>query len=240
MTLLAHKPESPPIDLKTADPDDLRQYAIELAGRPVPGVRMSADEFEAWAIDHADAEWVNRRIYLMSPANVPHNTVQNWLAHLFDDFRGKERVIVTTDVMLRLASDDALRVPDIAVIRQRNEGRVKSTHIDGPPDLVVEIVSPDSQDRDRREKFHEYQAGGVPEYWIVDPVSKRLDAFRLNEGVYELYPPVEDRVEAAALPGLYVRLSWLFGETLPKVRDCLAEIEGAMQKPAQPESSASA
>ena len=137
-------------------------------------------------------------------------------------------VTLATDVLIRLPGFTSRRVPDLLLVRQENAARLKPTYIDGPPDLVVEIVSPDSQDRDRREKFAEYQAGGVPEYWIVDPLSRRLDAFRLIEGAYELVPPVDDQVAPAALPGLYVRPSWLFGEKLPKVRDCLAEIEATV------------
>jgi Uma2 family endonuclease len=240
MTLLTDKPASPPLDLTTADPDELRQYAIELAGRPVPGVRMTADEFEAWAIDHADAEWVNGRIILMSPANDFHEERDEWLGRVMGDWiEQHESGTLRRNMTVRL-SGAIRRVPDILFISSANRHIIKPTCIDGPPDLVIEIISPDSQDHDRREKFQEYQAGGVPEYWIVDPLSKRLDAFRLKEDSYELFPPVEDRIEAAALPGLYVRPSWLFGEKLPKVRDCLTEIEGAMQKPAQPDQAGSA
>lgn len=47
--------------------------------------------------------------------------------------------------------------------------RLKETYLDGPADLVVGIVSPDSVGRDRGEKFYEYAQGGVPEYWLIDP-----------------------------------------------------------------------
>lgn len=241
MTLLTEKPEVSKLDLMTADPDALREYAVELAGRPVPGVRMSAEAFEAWAIDHADAEWVDGRIILMAPANLEHDDLQAWLIaifHLWVEARDVGKM--QHDAIVRLPGRLPRRVPDLLFVSTANGGRLKPTYIDGPPDLVIEIVSPDSQDRDRREKFQEYQAGGVPEYWIVDPISKRLDAFRMKEGAYELHPPVADHVEATALPGFYVRPSWLFGETLPKVRDCLAEIEAAVQKPAQPQPPASA
>lgn len=46
---------------------------------------------------------------------------------------------------------------------------MKETYLDGPADLVVGIVSPDSVGRDRGEKFYEYAQGGVPEYWLIDP-----------------------------------------------------------------------
>ena len=45
--------------------------------------------------------------------------------------------------------------------------RVHRTYLDGPADLVVEIVSPESAGRDRGEKYYEYEAAGIPEYWLL-------------------------------------------------------------------------
>ncbi|MGB7414065.1 MAG: Uma2 family endonuclease [Thermosynechococcaceae cyanobacterium] len=54
-----------------------------------------------------------------------------------------------------------------------------------PPLLVVEVVSPESVKRDYRYKRSEYAALGVPEYWIVDPLTSKVSVLQLNEGLYD-------------------------------------------------------
>ena len=51
----------------------------------------------------------------------------------------------------------------------------------GPPDLVVEILSPSNARYDRTAKFTEYGKFGIPEYWIADPEKKTLEVY-VNEG----------------------------------------------------------
>jgi Uma2 family endonuclease len=59
-------------------------------------------------------------------------------------------------------------------------------YVDGPADLVIEVVSPESRVRDRREKFREYQVAGVAEYWLIDPMQKTGEVYALSpSGVYE-------------------------------------------------------
>lgn len=53
------------------------------------------------------------------------------------------------------------------------------------PLLVVEVVSPDSIERDYRYKRSEYAALEIPEYWIVDPLENKVTVLVLDEGLYE-------------------------------------------------------
>ncbi len=60
-----------------------------------------------------------------------------------------------------------------------------SAVFESPPLLIVEVVSPDSIKRDYRYKRSEYAAVEVPEYWIVDPLKKKISVLWLEEGFYE-------------------------------------------------------
>ncbi|MEZ5301901.1 MAG: Uma2 family endonuclease [Verrucomicrobiales bacterium] len=73
------------------------------------------------------------------------------------------------------------REPDIIFVASENLGRIKNAFLDGPADLAVEVISPESQGRDRGDKFYEYQAGGVREYWIIDPERQVAEFYRLND-----------------------------------------------------------
>jgi len=55
------------------------------------------------------------------------------------------------------------RSPDIIFIAKQHLSNLRETYLEGPPDLIVEIVSWESQSRDRRDKYLEYQAAGVRE-----------------------------------------------------------------------------
>ncbi|HIE30079.1 TPA: Uma2 family endonuclease [Candidatus Poribacteria bacterium] len=55
-----------------------------------------------------------------------------------------------------------------------------NTYLDGPGDLVIEIISKESIDRARGRKFVEYEAGGVQEYWLIDPLRSQAEFYRLG------------------------------------------------------------
>jgi Uma2 family endonuclease len=76
--------------------------------------------------------------------------------------------------------------PDLVYVSRERLHIVGKKGIEGAPDLVVEILSPSTRGRDRGVKLRRYAAAGVPHYWIVDPRSRALEAYRLVERGYEL------------------------------------------------------
>ncbi|RME45672.1 MAG: Uma2 family endonuclease, partial [Caldilineae bacterium] len=84
------------------------------------------------------------------------------------------------------------------------------------------IVSPESVARDWREKYLEYEAAGVREYWVVDPMAERVEAYALSdEQRYTLLPEKEGRIESRLLPGFFLQPAWLWQETLPNPLEIL-------------------
>jgi hypothetical protein len=75
-------------------------------------------------------------------------------------------------------------VPDILVVLKARLLLLRPTFLDGAPDVAFEIVSPDSVVRDWREKYEEYQAAGVREYWVIDPTTRRIEAYALRGKKY--------------------------------------------------------
>ncbi len=120
------------------------------------------------------------------------------------------------DVKLSADADDAAPTvvqPDITVTSDRK--KLTEQGMTGPPDLVVEIVSPDSGLIDRRRKFDLYERFGVKEYWIVDQDEMVVEVYRLeSEGKYlraGAFGP-DDTLAAEAVPGLSVSLAEVFAE----------------------------
>jgi Uma2 family endonuclease len=90
----------------------------------------------------------------------------------------------------------------------------------------MEVVSSDSEDRDRRDKYADYESSGVREYWIVDPLAKRVDVFSLGRSkkYAVIVPDDHGRIQSKVLKGLFVRAEWLWRRPLPKLAGILKEL----------------
>jgi Uma2 family endonuclease len=76
-------------------------------------------------------------------------------------------------------------VPDIGYLCPERAKLVTSKCVQGAPDLAVEMVSYDSIERDYELKREMYEAAGVAEYWIIDPIETRAEFLVLRGGRYE-------------------------------------------------------
>jgi Uma2 family endonuclease len=118
------------------------------------------------------------------------------------------------------------REPDLMFVATEHLAALRGTFLEGPADLVVEIVSPESAGRDRGEKFYEYEAAGIPEYWLLDPQTRRAEFYQLGPaGQYQLIAPDSQGIyRSAVLPGLWLQVDWLWQQPLPRVLDVLKEL----------------
>ena len=100
-------------------------------------------------------------------------------------------------------------------------GRVKRLNLEGPADLVIEIISPGSRATDRGDKFYEYEQGGVPEYWLLDPERRQAEFYlRGEDGIYRLVPLGSDGIyRSKVLAGLWLKVGWLWQPLPPPVMD---------------------
>ena len=78
----------------------------------------------------------------------------------------------------------------------------------------------------RRDKYLEYEAAGVSEYWIADPPSHTLEAYGLVDGRYTLIQDSAGCIASTVVPGWSVRPAWLWAEPRTRVLDALAELIG--------------
>ncbi len=112
--------------------------------------------------------------------------------------------VMTAPVDVRLSSFDVVQ-PDLLVIRRERLSMVGDIAIDGAPDLVVEILSPGTRDRDLGVKRELYARSGVREYWLVDPAARTIVLLTLRDGRYEaITPGAAGTFHSALLPGLAV------------------------------------
>jgi Uma2 family endonuclease len=102
--------------------------------------------------------------------------------------------------------------PDIVFIGRARANIIKEAEIQGAPDLVVEILSPGTEVRDRGYKQHLYGRYGVREYWIVDPESETVEVYRMTQATFDLAArcTVDDALTTPLFPGLSIDLEEVF------------------------------
>lgn len=193
-----------------------------------PTGRVSEEEFLAWCADDVRAEWVDGRIIVMSPASKVHARLARFLTSVLGDFVDERELgeVLATEYQARL-NPAIRRTPDVLFVSEASSQRLLPQHLEGPPDLAMEIVSPESIDRDWHQKYSEYQAAGVREYWIIDPMQRRVEAHTLSPS--EHYQPIaleDGRLLSSVVPGFYLRPEWLWRARPPKVSTVLKELLG--------------
>jgi len=220
-------PTLPPLPAGSPEETALRRRLLDVLLSPAEPPRMSYEEFLRWADEDALAEWVDGEVIMMSPASNRHQDIAGFLESVLRAFVETRRLGVVRGAPFQMKLEHSGREPDLLFVANEHLDRLKATYLDGPADLVVEIVSPESVGRDRGEKFYEYAQGGVPEYWLIDPQMERMECYRLDGRYYQMaFGGQEGRCNARALPGFWLRAEWLWREPLPHPLRVLGEIAG--------------
>jgi Uma2 family endonuclease len=138
--------------------------------------------------------------------------------------------VITASYAMQALPGGNGREPDVMFIATAHVARMGTTHLEGPADLVVEVISDDSVARDRDDKFTEYEEAGVREYLIIDPRPNRhrADFYGLSErGRYQPVPIADDnRYRSSVLPGFWLDVDWLWQDD-PNEVAALGAITGA-------------
>lgn len=172
------------------------------------------------------ADLIDGVIYMASPESTDSNRLEVWLLRLISDFVDERELgeVFVSRVAFRLDKPQGPE-PDIAFVRTDRLHLVEHGFVNGPPDLAIEIVSPDSIERDYVAKREQYRKAGVAEYWIIDEMEERVTLLRrTTTGAYREMKPRKGVLHSRVLPGFWLRTEWLWQEPRPKKTSVLAEI----------------
>lgn len=196
--------------------------------KPLPSGPISFEEFLDWCDEDTRAEWVKGRVVLLSPASGPHQRIGSFLEvllHLYVQRHGLGE-IWRAPFRMKLASVPSAREPDLLFLADRRSMFVERTYVDGPADLAIEIISPESVERDRVEKFHEYEAVGIREYWLIDPERQKAEFYSLGKKGRSTLIPVggDEKFHSTVISGFSLRVEWLWQTPLLRTEDVLREL----------------
>lgn len=186
---------------------------------PTAPPRMTYEEF----LSHPDvavrAEWVDGEVIELSPTSNVDQDLADFLTALLRHFaEGRVGGIVrSTAFNMKTGPSLPGRQPDVLYVAPEHGDRLRESHLAGPADLAVEIVSPDSEARDRVQKLQEYEAGGVREYWVIDPRRRQADFYHLGSDARYRPIAVDDQgvFRSVVLSGLWLKVDWLWQRPLP-------------------------
>ncbi|MEM6562634.1 MAG: Uma2 family endonuclease [Planctomycetota bacterium] len=200
-TTLLDKPQAPPVPLYS-EPG--------MTGHP-PVEMPYADFLENKGLPHGHFEYVEGRAVELPAVSDAHDQLTNWLIMTLGPFVHHRKLgqVKSEPFTIHIPSTDNGRSPDVMVVLNDNLKHVEQNQLNGPADLVIEVLSRSTARVDRRAKHQEYQAAGVREYWMVHPLREQFEPFVLEEGRFVPSVPDEDDVyHSAAVPGLWYRLEW--------------------------------
>ena len=154
-------------------------------------------------------------LFVSCSPGLTHQTVATNLVFLIQSFLKRNpigKVVATPGLVL---SNISGVIPDVVFFRyDQRESIGTGERLNGPPALVIEVISPGSRNirRDRIAKLNLYAKHGVPEYWIVDPKKLLLERYVWREAALHLIETLtsEDELTTNALPGFSCPMTEVF------------------------------
>lgn len=145
-------------------------------------IRMTAAEFFELPESNSPTELIQGEL-VVSPTPIPahQDAVGNAYALLKQIAKaiGGKAFVAPLEVYF---DDDNVPQPDVMWIAPARLHVIGEKRLEGPPDLIVEVLSPGTAKNDKETKFRLYEKYRVREYWIVDPVHRLVDVWLLVEG----------------------------------------------------------
>jgi Uma2 family endonuclease len=171
--------------------------------------RLLPEDGRRWELFEGD--------FLVTPAPTPlHQKISRRLQHALMTQLEDTGLAQVIDAPIDVIFDDFSVVqPDLVIVSTAHASLITARAVEGAPDVLVEILSPSSIDRDRYLKLRLYERFGVREYWIVDPEHGFLEAYRLGANPTRSYELRERHDRASILrcpdfPTLELPLAPLF------------------------------
>lgn len=185
--------------------------------KPRTGIRLSVEEFMELpdTYDRRKMELDEGELYIMPRPRTGHQFLQlrvvGYVDRYLDEFDDPPAQVLH-DVIVALSLESSiLLAPDLVIILQSSSAVVTDRMVEGPPDIVMEVLSSDRR-RDLVRKRQLYAEAGVPEYWIFDPRADTVTPLELRHGEYfeRAALTADDTLTTPLLPGLTIPLDDVF------------------------------
>src|SRR6266436_3966135 len=176
---------------------------------------LTVADLDACPDDNNRYELIEGELFVSRAPGLPHQIViQNFQVALADYLKNNPIGIVVPGAGAVFSDYDAV-IPDLAFVsNERWSDIVTNDRFNAAPDLVIEVMSPgkENRDRDLLVKRQLYAKHGVAEYWIVDPENRLIEVYRLRDTRLESVASLRhgDEISSSLLPGFRMTVSAVF------------------------------
>ena len=189
--------------------------------------RLTWKEFLAFGDEDTWAEWIDGRVIVLFSGSSQHQKIVGFLDRIMGFYAETHNLgeVLTAPYPMKLTTQKRGREPDLLFVSREREHLIQKTFLDGAADLVAEIVSPESVERDTVQKFLEYEAAEIREYWLIDHLNQTVNFYELDgEKRYQPAVTPDGIFHSKVLPGFFIRETWLWQERLSSL-DALRELK---------------
>lgn len=178
-------------------------------------------------------EYVDGEVIAVMPIQLRHEQLRDYLRLLFQYYlsmTSSGMVLGEPFIMRTPKFPTRRREPDLMIVLNDRLPLLKETEMAGAANIVIEIVSPGSVAIDYGEKFEEYEAGGVGEYWIIDYLRRTTRFYtRTSADLFgDQLPDAEGWYRTGLLPQFGLHVPTLWSETLPGPLDALEGVRAML------------
>ncbi|MFN8356986.1 MAG: Uma2 family endonuclease [Spirosomataceae bacterium] len=152
-----------------------------------PIVNWTFSQMQEYLPADVGYELINDELFKMPTPSAIHQEISANLDFLMQSFVRHNQLgkLFTAPLDVLLDSTTVVE-PDLFFIENSKRSIIKQ-HVEGVPDLVVEIISPSSYIRDTITKKELYERFGIKEYWLIDPANQVIEVFVLENGKFQLH-----------------------------------------------------
>lgn len=177
-------------------------------------IRLNAGDFDQLPNDRFRYEIIDGELFMGPSPKARHQSLLGELYFSLRRFLADSPLgqVYLSPFDVHFGFEDIVE-PDLIFICQERIAEVVRDWIYGVPDLLVEVLSPWTEQKlDRTAKFQLYESRGVPDYWLADPERRRWEAYRLTAGRYEKTDDLGDNevFTTRLLPGWRLELATLW------------------------------
>lgn len=191
----------------------------------IPGV--TEEEFYSWPDDGFDWQYLGGEMVMEPAPSDRHEDLFSFLNALlrwYLDERGGGVVRGSRSAM-RLDEKWSPQ-PDVMVVRDERRHALGEQRLEGPADLVIEILSPGHPEIDLRRKLPRYREERIPEIWLIDPFKRSVLVETWSATGYSVRTLAAGRLDSVVVSGFWIEVAWLWQEPLPSSVACLRQILG--------------
>lgn len=162
-------------------------------------------------------EVIDGELFMAPAPTTKHQIVSINMERKLDNYVKKQDagIILHAPIDVFLSTNTPLTIvqPDIIFISKNNMSIIMEKYIQGPPDLVIEILSPATIRKDRITKMKVYALNNIKNLWLIDPEAQTLEAFELDDQkTYRLVTGISNNEEfkPSLFPDLTISLNELW------------------------------